>query len=347
MASKRKIEGSTLAFLDIISCGLGAIILIFLIIKHNIDIGSEQTDDLQSQLAALEEQANRISDETEKLRRQNADLERAGKSLEDNIVDSEGKLAALKAQNTSQEKNNKIAEGEIKQIESEIPSDPIELEGAGQANYIVGMSVEGKRIAIIIDHSTSMTHPTLDQAILAKFDTPAQRQAAPKWQQTVRIAKWLIARIPGQSEYAVIGFNNKAALLSPQNGWQAANDTAALAQTMLSIAAISPSGGTNLEEGIKAALQLKPRPTSIYIVTDGLPTNGRASCARKSSVTPKCRGKLMEEASKTLASTFPRGDVPVNTILLPMTGDPDAAAYFWGWANASKGIVLSPTKAWP
>ncbi len=347
MVTKRKTEGSTLAFLDIISCGLGAVILIFLIIKHNIDIGSEQTDDLQSQLAALQEQSNKISEETEKLKRQNAELEQAGKSLQDDIVASEGKLAALKQQNSSQQENNKIAEGEIKQIEAEIPVDRVELAGVGQANYIVGMSVEGKRIAIIIDHSTSMTYPTLEQAVLAKFDTAGQRQSAPKWQRTIRVAKWLIARVPEKSQYAVFGFNNKASRLSPQTGWQSATNTQGLAQTLQALVALSPSGGTNLQAGIEAALRMTPKPTNIYIVTDGLPTNGKDRCAKKSSVTPKCRTKLMAEATKTLTASFPRRRVPINTILLPMTGDPEAVAHFWGWANASKGVVLSPSKSWP
>ncbi|UTW55665.1 VWA domain-containing protein [Kordiimonas sp. SCSIO 12610] len=347
MAAKRKTESSTLAFLDIISCGLGAVILIFLIIKHNVDIGSEQTDDLKSQLAALEEEAQKLSDETEKLRRQNADTEQAGKSLEDQLVESDGKLAALRQQNTSQEKQNKLTEGELEKIEVEAPVDQVELKGAGQANYIVGMKVEGERIAIILDHSTSMTHPTLERAVLAKFDSPTQRQRAPKWQRTVRVAKWLLARVPVQSQYAVIGFNNSAGLLSPQKTWLPASNTADLAVTIRNIAALSPSGGTNLEEGIKAALNMSPAPTSIYIVTDGLPTNGSVSCAKKASVTPACRRSLMGAASKLLASSFPRGNVPINTILLPMTGDPDAPSLFWAWANSSKGIVLSPSKAWP
>lgn len=347
MAVKRKTESSTLAFLDIISCGLGAVILIFLIIKHNIDVGSEQTDDLRSQLAALEQQAQKLSDETEKLKRQNAELEQAGKSLEDQLVDSDGRLSALRQQNMSQEQQNKVTEGEIEKIEVETPVDRVELAGAGQANYIVGMTVEGERIAIVIDHSTSMTHPTLEQAILAKFDTVSQRQSAPKWQRTVRIAKWLIARIPEQSQFAVIGFNSTANMLSPQSGWLPATSTTSLAQTIQAIATLSPSGGTNLEEGIKMALNMRPRPTNIYIVTDGLPTNGRSSCAKNPSVTPKCRKSLMAEVSKILASSFPRGTVPINTILLPMTGDPEAAALFWGWANTSSGIVLSPSKNWP
>lgn len=347
MAAKRKTESSTLAFLDIISCGLGAVILIFLIIKHNVDIGSEQTDDLKAQLAALEQQAEKLATETEKLKRQNADTEQAGKSLEDQLVESDGKLAALKQQNTSKEKQNKITEGELEKIEVETPVDRVELSGAGQANYIVGMKVEGERIAIIIDHSTSMTHPTLEQAVIAKFDSPSQRQRAPKWQRTVRVAKWLLARVPEKSKYAVIGFNNQSSILSPNNSWLPASNTADLAVTIRNIASLSPSGGTNLEAGIKEALNLSPKPTSIYIVTDGLPTNGSDTCSQRSSVTPVCRKTLMRKASRVLSTAFPRGEVPVNTILLPMTGDPDAQSLFWGWANTSKGIVLSPSKSWP
>jgi hypothetical protein len=347
VAAKRKTESSTLAFLDIISCGLGAVILIFLIIKHNVDIGSEQTDDLKSQLAALEEQAEKLATENEKLKRQNAEEEQAGKSLEDQLIESDGKLAALKQQNTSKQEQNKITEGELEKIEIETPVDPIELTGKGQANYIVGMTVEGERIAILIDHSTSMTHPTLERAVLAKFDSAAQRQRAPKWRRTVRVAKWLLTRVPEQSQYAVIGFNNASGMISPQNSWLPATNTADLATTVRNISSLSPSGGTNLEAGLKTALAMRPRPTNIYIVTDGLPTNGDASCARKSSITPQCRKSLMADATKTLKAIFPRGNVPINTILLPMTGDPDAPALFWGWANASKGIVLSPSKSWP
>ena len=37
MAKKRKFSTFNLAFLDIMSCGFGAVILIFLIIKHDAD----------------------------------------------------------------------------------------------------------------------------------------------------------------------------------------------------------------------------------------------------------------------------------------------------------------------
>ena len=117
MAVKRKTESTTLAFLDIISCGLGAVILIFLIIKHNVDIGSEQTEDLQSQLVSLIEQNITINEDLEGIRQQNSDVEQAGKTMEDQLVDAEGDLASLNQQNASKEEQNKIIEGKIEKIE--------------------------------------------------------------------------------------------------------------------------------------------------------------------------------------------------------------------------------------
>lgn len=347
MAVKRKTESTTLAFLDIISCGLGAVILIFLIIKHNVDIGSEQTEDLQSQLASLIEQTKDLSVEMEGLRQQNSDAEQAGKSMEDQLVDAEGKLVSLSRQNASKKEQNKIVEGKIEEIEVSTPVDQIDLQGVGQANYIIGMKVEGQRIAILIDHSTSMTYPTLEQAILSKFDTKAQRRNAPKWQQTIRIVKWLMVRIPTQSQFAFIGFNDKSGMISPGTSWSSAANQGDLGNTVQNISSISPSGGTNLEVGVRLALNMHPKPTNIYIVTDGLPTQGSARCAKKRSITPKCREKLLSNISSYLKNTFPKGKVPINVILLPMTGDPSAQAHYWGWATATKGMVLSPSEKWP
>lgn len=350
MAVRRKTESSTLAFLDIISCGLGAVILIFLIIKHNTDVGSDQEDDLQAQLASLVEENQKINTELEALRRLNAEEEQAGKSLEDNLANAEGKRAAMQAQNTSDVEKNKILEGERDAIEIAVPVDPVEIDGQGAPNFIVGMTVEGDRIAVLIDRSTSMTHPTLERAILAKFDTDSQRRAAPKWRQTVRSAKWLMARIPTQSQFVFIGFGEQAEFLSPGTTWVQSSDETALQTTIQNVAVLSPEGGTNLESAVDKLMALSPAPTDIYIVTDGLPTKGgpRVRCANGRLVTSQCRQQLMGAAAAKFAQLGPRRNRPkVNTILLPMTGDPQAISHFWGLSRATGGLVLSPTEKWP
>ncbi len=43
---------------------------------------------------------------------------------------------------------------------------------------------------------------------------------------------------------------------------------------------------------------------------------------------------------------LPRG-IPVNIILLPMEGDPEAASAFWKLAARTDGSLLSPARDWP
>jgi len=39
--------------------------------------------------------------------------------------------------------------------------------------------------------------------------------------------------------------------------------------------------------------------------------------------------------------------IPVNTILFPMEGDPEAAAFFWQFAMVTKGAFIAPSRDWP
>lgn len=39
--------------------------------------------------------------------------------------------------------------------------------------------------------------------------------------------------------------------------------------------------------------------------------------------------------------------VPVNVLLYPMDGDPEAAGYFWRLAIDSQGSMITPSEDWP
>jgi len=54
------------------------------------------------------------------------------------------------------------------------------------------------------------------------------------------------------------------------------------------------------------------------------------------------RLSLFRDAVKRL----PAG-LPVNTILLPMEGDPMAASQFWRLAVDTRGSFICPSKDWP
>ena len=57
--SRRKLSAFSLSFLDIMSCGFGAAVLLFLIIKHNVDTNVPQPvvqTDQTSEVNLLEEE---------------------------------------------------------------------------------------------------------------------------------------------------------------------------------------------------------------------------------------------------------------------------------------------------
>jgi len=64
--------------------------------------------------------------------------------------------------------------------------------------------------------------------------------------------------------------------------------------------------------------------------------------SNKALVTASERMELYEEALEEL----PQG-IPVNIVLLPLEGDPSAAAAFWQLAQYTQGSFITPSKDWP
>ena len=102
-----------------------------------------------------------------------------------------------------------------------------------------------------------------------------------------------------------------------------------------------PSDGTSLENAVTAMLELSPLPDNIFLITDGLPTQG-ARPPKGSKVSGRDRLRHFERA----ANKFP-GNIPINVILAPMEGDPMAASELWKLAQATRGSFMSPSKDWP
>ena len=102
-----------------------------------------------------------------------------------------------------------------------------------------------------------------------------------------------------------------------------------------------PSGGTSLLNAFKLLDEFSAAPDNIFIITDGLPTQGDKA-PRRNTVSGPERLKLFREAIRTLP-----GNTPINVILSPMEGDPAAASEFWRLAQESGGSFMAPAKDWP
>jgi hypothetical protein len=364
MARSRKREFTTfnLSFLDIMSCGFGAVVLVFLIIDHSMALHSRDLNrDLVSEVNLLEEEVNEGEADLVRLRNTLSEVdlqvvEAQGRAtrISEEISEQQALVESLRAAGYSERDAIEKLKAEILSLESEVqklrqsvPDDggtsARTFIGEGNRQYLTGLNLGGSRIAILLDISASMLADRLVNIIRLRNMGDAVQRGAEKWTRALHTVDWLTAQLPVNADYQVITFNHEAGpvLRDTAGKWLEVADQAQLEKLSAALRKILPAGGTSLENAFIALQQLSPAPDNIFLVTDGLPTQGTRP-PRGSKVSGRERQKLYREALRHLP-----GGVPVNVILAPMEGDPMAAAEFWQLAQATQGSFLSPSKDWP
>lgn len=360
MAGKQRQPGTPMAFLDVMACGLGAVVLLFLIVKHNTEaVVAGAADSVTAEvetLAALRREADMLSAQIQaaeqRLREREASQGREAAAQAERVAEAAEasvELAKIRREIREVRTKNEALAAEIEALPPLQADDPVEDSRLGEEEYLLGLKVEGRRIAILVDRSASMTDEKLIDIIKRKIRSDSEKQKGPKWQRTVRTLRWLIQRVPAASEFAVITFNDKAAPLD-EKGWRKGRDQTAVADVFREIDRLVPAGATNLEAGLRELAKLVPAATDIYLVTDGLPTKSissprRQGCSRSASATVsgECRMALFRAARR---NSLPAGR-KTNVILLPLEGDPAAAGAYWEWTSRVGGLLLTPASNWP
>ncbi len=335
------------------SCGLGAVVLVFMLVKHNVDKPVIETGLLEAGHARLLARDQALTRELEALQSADAELERSLESARGDAANLREQLADLRTRREVLEHVKSGLENEISTVEIPEAPDVIPAPQADEEQHLIGLKVEGPRIAILIDASASMTDEKLLDVIRRKSAPPSQRASGPKWRRTLETARWLVSRAPPSSQVMVGYFNDKAARLHDAP-WLAGNDRGALQDALSRLGDVVPTGPTNLQAGLR--LVRSASPTNLYLVTDGLPTAGSSSykslnpfsgCSalwgRGSTISGECRAKLFRHT----VDTNPLEGTQVNIVLLPLEGDPEAGFVMWRWASGSGGILISPAESWP
>lgn len=357
---KRIVTEQGLAFLDAISCGFGAVILLFIIVDHAVlqvnrpgneaqltrvdaleDQVLDEKQNLLLQRAALDDvlEATRLAQaEAERLRRQILQQRESQPDLEGEQTASRTRLQQLQAELLALE-----SRVEALRAQAHDPAgDAIrEVRGDGRQQYLSGLTVEGQRILILVDASASMLGYTIVDAIRRRNQPEASRRQAPKWRRALAAADWMSSQIPAGSQFQILSFNT--AVTAPHgrpNQWLAARGGTDIDAAIRGLRQTVPGQGTSLYAAFDAARAMQPAPDAIYLITDGLPTQGAS--AQRGSVSGTQRLRHFNDALTRL----PRG-VPVHTLLLPMEGDPRAAGAYWNLARATNGSMLTPSKDWP
>ncbi len=362
--ARREESVNLISFMDVMCCGFGAVILLFVIIVATaVKERAEPSQDLSAELqranaleafardelarrgleiAAVEEQQSVVSYEIGQLQGRIRDATRRADDAEARNQALQASIASLRAQSAAMEQAVAALRNKANQ-QWDGGKRPVGFTGDGQRQYLTGLKLGGERTLILVDSSASMLDETVVNVVRWKLQPPETRRNAPKWQRTVRTLHWLTANLRPDKQVQIYHFSTDArSLIAGSDGkWLSTNDTRQLGAALVAARDFAPAGGTSLHRAFAVIDRLEPPPDSVILITDGLPTQGR-TIAGDRLVSADDRMDLFTDAIRSL-----RKGIPINTLLLPMEGDPTAAGAFWQLAISTQGSFITPSRDWP
>ena len=361
MAKRREFNVFSLSFLDIMSCGFGAVILIFIIINHSTETSNLEIN--AQLLAEIKEIEEDIEDETENL----LAIKNTIDETEDDIVTTEELIqqlvqaikqleAQIVANLGTSEKEIEKLKADLKRLEEEASLLELSLSenveggenlysfiGEGDRQYLTGLKVGGENILILLDASASMLDKTIVNIVRTRNLSDTEKIRADKWQRAVRTIEWITANMPRNSNFQLFTFNTTAqsAIPEKESQWLSTGNKEDLENVLEHVKSIIPTGGTSLHHPFSKARAFEPPPDNIFLIVDGLPTQGFDE-PTSTLVSSQERSRLFVSAISEVPN-----NTPVNVILFPMEGDPLAAASYWRLAQITTGSFLAPSEDWP
>lgn len=360
----RSIPVIGLAFLDAMTCGLGAVILFYLIIQANVDLRRDvQSLDLQAEVDRREVEVMESRRRLVELRNATSRTEEdetvtrgLSRRLIETLEEIERELATFEHDTLAQRQHLeklqtdlRSREEEAKRLAASTPSDETPGEdirvfaGEGDRQYLTGLKVGGERILILLDASASMLDRTVVNVVRRRNLPPGERRKARKWRQAVATVDWITTQFPRNGRFQIYLFDQSVEAAAPgtEETWLETADRPTLERAVAGVRQTVPGGGTSLERAFEALRALDPAPDNVILLTDGLPTQGPRK-PRSQTVSGRERLRLFRRATERLP-----GGVPINVILFPMEGDPMAPTAFWKLALATRGSFLTPSEDWP
>ena len=366
MKRRREFNVFSISFLDCICCGLGAMILLYVIVNARTAIRRDEvTQDLRGEVAKIQRKVDaekaklgtaraKLKQTTSKITKSknlSVELIKIIEQKEIELAKSEQETLAsiehvnkLKADLKSLEESTKRLEGGSEEAEEDYGSQIRSFPGTGDRQYLTDLKMGGKRILILVDASASMLDYTIVNVIRRRNLRDSEKLKSPKWRHVVSTVDWLVSNLPKESQFQVYTFNETAQPVIPETkgAWLSAGKLRTLNAAVDGLRKTIPQKGTSLVNAFVAIRDMKPLPDNIFLLVDSLPTMAESRPMIKRRVSGNARVDLFDKAIRKL----PRG-IPLNIIMYPIEGDPFAASLYWRLAVFTRGSYLSPSKDWP
>lgn len=351
-AKRRETEVFSLAFLDCICCGFGAVILVFILTvlqkddvdKSDVDAARSRLQKVQSDVAMSQQELDRLARILAAAQLELQDIN--AKSTQDQLklTDRKRDLLLMLQQTGALKDALHTLLGEKKALPTEDIAPPVPIPNVDRRQYLTGVKLQGEFVVFLVRTSGSMLDDTIDAAAARLGDNDEKKREAPKWQRVIQSLEWMLASLDPETHFQILLFSEETTPILATRGdeWFSTKDRKTMTEVISKLHTLVPKGGANLERAFTAVRFLPRLPDSIVLLTDGLPTRSD-SLPMDGDVDEGHRIRFFEIATKQLP---PR--IPVSTILFPMlTGDPGAPGLYWELANATRGALVSPSKSWP
>ena len=364
--------GFGLSFLDVLSCGLGASILLLLILKHGVaEVVSDSTQDVAARHTRVQQQLDdRLAEKAalaEELLVSQSQLREAVENREA-LTEQQKRsqqelleqLSALSQARTELETAKQTVTDLQAQREAQRAVAAEAESVAGQTGQLGGIRVRSDHVVILLDRSASMLDQSLVEIVRLREAHPYYRNTATKWVTARNTVGWAFKHIDLGNSFQVLTFSDSVLDLSGREfapggklTWLTrGNPGNTFREIQQSIEKTEAEGPTNLEAAFQVISTLDPKPKQVILITDGLPTvPGSArlrsirGCSSPARLSPVCRERIFDRAVKLFKREFPRTEI--STILLPLEGDAGAMRKYWTFASDSGGRVLTPAPNWP
>ncbi len=344
------------------SCGFGAVVLVFLIINHETNEQREfASDDVLSNNRQLDYQIQLEDEELEELKTVLSSLRKKASQIEAEIEETSTKVRSTTDQLKDIETRSRADQQSLEALRTNVSSLDKEVEsrrsettedkgadaygtpGDGDRQYLIGLRLDGKHIVIALDTSASMLDKTIVNIVRRRNQSEDIIKEAPKWQRAIRTMEWVAGNLPLDSNFQVFGFNEDASSFATNanNEWIRVDDRPELTQVIENIKNAVPRGGTSLENLVTKIATLSPPPDNVYLITDGLPT-----LSDRPATSGRVSGRKRVEYFREAVSKLPP-QIRMNVILLPIEGDNRAASEFWSLTFRTEGQFYSPSGDWP
>lgn len=362
--ARRDTPVGLISFLDVMCCGFGAVVLLVVILNGSlVEKRQTQSNAMRTEIQELAQLEAFARDELARTAADVAMVDADEVRAAEQISKLEARLRDVRSRTQESQTRADAAKESAAAIQVQSAAlgqavtllrtkatqqwdggkRPIGFSGDGQRQYLTGLKLGGERTLILFDSSASMLDDTIVNVLRWRNMPPEIARTAPKWTRATRTFHWLVANLRPGKQFQAYQFNSSAAPLLEGTGgrWISTDDNKSLTAALDAAAKIIPHGGTSLHRAFAAIGQMRPAPDSVVIITDGLPNIGARDEPGR-LVSAEERFSLFNDAIKTIPNS-----IPINTILLPMEGDPAAAGAFWLLALLSQGSFMTPARDWP